>query len=104
MKIAPKLTEKAFQAQVVKLAKLYGWLVFHPYDSRRSEKGFPDLVLAHPKWGLAIFAELKTDTGKLSPEQDQWLTVLDDCNQWSLVWRPKDWPDIEAILTGRSSP
>ena len=38
-----KETEKGFQAAVVELARLRGWLVYHTYDSRRSAKGFPDL-------------------------------------------------------------
>src|SRR5688572_19177552 len=38
-------TERAFQAQVVKYARLMGWTAYHTHDSRRSQAGFPDLVL-----------------------------------------------------------
>lgn len=102
MRLAPKLTEKQFMAQVVRLAKLCGWILYHTHDSRRSEPGFPDLVLAHPKRKLVIFAELKTDAGKLTDAQDRWLDVLHDCGERVRVWRPADWADIESLLMGRT--
>ena len=43
MKISSLLNEKKFQSQVVRIAKVFGWLCYHTYDSRRSEPGFPDL-------------------------------------------------------------
>ena len=39
------ILEADFQAQVVKLALLLGWKVYHTHDSRRSREGFPDLIL-----------------------------------------------------------
>ena len=47
------MTEKQFMAQVVELAKLKGWLVYHTYDSRRSEPGFPDLCMVRK--GTCLF-------------------------------------------------
>ncbi len=38
--------EGDFQAGVVRLAELRGWLVYHTHDSRRSQPEFPDLTLA----------------------------------------------------------
>jgi hypothetical protein len=38
-------TEKQFMAQVIQLARLRKWLVYHTHDARRSVAGFPDLVL-----------------------------------------------------------
>jgi hypothetical protein len=35
------MSEKAFQAKVLQLARLNGWAWYHPYDSRRSNPGFP---------------------------------------------------------------
>ena len=84
---AAPLTERAFQARVLDLAKLYGWMVFHPYSSRRSTAGFPDLVLA--RHGQVLFVELKTDTGQLSVAQRQWRDALPDAR----CWRPRDWRD-----------
>ena len=39
------MTEKKFQAAVLQIANMYGWLAYHTHDSRRSAPGFPDLVL-----------------------------------------------------------
>jgi hypothetical protein len=91
-----KLTEQQFQAQVVALARIRGWLEYHTYDSRRSTPGFPDLVLVRP--GRVVWAELKTDAGKLTAAQAAWLQALRDAGQEVHVWRPANWPEIEAAL------
>lgn len=97
---AAAISEAAFQDKVIQLAKSAGWMVYHTYDSRRSEAGFPDLVLAHRDRGL-IFAELKSASGKLTPAQQRWQKELGDAIRISdvagdrfidiLVWRPADW-------------
>jgi hypothetical protein len=40
-----KQTERQFERAIVEYAKLSGWKAFHPFDSRRSEPGWPDLTL-----------------------------------------------------------
>ena len=97
---AAAVSEAAFLDKVVRLAKDAGWMVYHTYDSRRSEAGFPDLVLAHRDHGV-IFAELKSASGKLTPAQQKWQNELSDATRLSdcagdryidvLVWRPADW-------------
>lgn len=67
-------SEAAFQTQVLNLAGYYGWRSYHTHDSRRSQAGFPDLVLV--RGAELIFAELKTDTGRLRPEQQEWIAAL----------------------------
>ena len=105
------ISEKQFQANVVRLAKLHGWMVYHTHDSRHSEPGFPDLVLCRD--GVLIFAELKRQTGRVSAAQREWMQHL------SLVagvvgasgvhgaiqvylWKPADWQTIERVLSGRT--
>ena len=83
----PPLTERQWQTEVVNLARHQGWLVYHTYDSRRSEPGFPDLVLVR---GAVIFVELKTDKGRLTKAQKRWLTRLRDAGADVWVWRPCD--------------
>lgn len=49
------------------------WLFIHSRTDRATttEKGIPDFVI-FPGHGKAIFVEVKTKTGKLSPEQRAW--------------------------------
>lgn len=90
------ITEKAFQQAVVDLARLNGWLCYHTYDSRRSEPGFPDLVLLKGRW--IITPELKTEKGRLRPEQRTWLDALRKVGISAPVWRPSDWEYIKTAL------
>lgn len=60
-----RLTERQFMQQVVDLARLGGWRVYHPWVSIRSAPGYPDLTLAKAGEPL-LFCELKTDTGALT--------------------------------------
>ena len=101
----PKETEREFQKQVIELAQLKGWKVAHFRPARviRNGKetwrtpvegdgaGFPDLVLARN--GVVIFAELKTDAGTVSAEQQDWLRETR-----GFVWRPANWHEILRLL------
>jgi hypothetical protein len=70
------------------LCKVLGVMYFHPYDSRRSVPGFPDLLLVGTD-GFA-FRELKSDNGAMRPEQRQWRDALRAAGaDWGL-WRPED--------------
>ena len=90
--------EKEFMEAVIDLAKQCGWLVFHPYDNRRSEPGFPDLTLVRDK--MLIMAELKTERGKVSQPQQEWGDALSQVLGVEYrLWRPSDLPEIEAMLT-----
>lgn len=92
------VSEKQFQVQVVELAGYGGWLVYHTHDSRRSALGFPDLVLVRPP--RLIFAELKSEEGRIRPEQRTWLEALFGCTRApeSYLWRPRDLQEIQALL------
>jgi hypothetical protein len=92
----PKLTEARFMAQVVEYARLMGWRTYHTRRSEGSEAGFPDLVLVRrPR---IVWAELKSERGKATPQQLVWLLELLECRQEVYLWRPEDWPRIERIL------
>lgn len=88
--------EQRFQNQVLRLAKLCGWWTYHTYDARRSQPGFPDLVLVKDR---ILFRELKTDTGRITPEQKHVIELLTTAGADAAVWRPKDWQEIESTLT-----
>ena len=100
--MAAQMTEKVFQQCVENLAVRAGWRCYHTYDSRRSQPGFPDLVLVHAGRGLLLFRELKTQTGKLTPAQRHWLADLKAAGSDVAVWRPLDWHTdvIRRTLTG----
>lgn len=92
------MREREWQAQVLEAAQLMGWLGYHTHDSRRSAPGFPDLVLVRER---VLFAELKTDTGRLRPEQATWLERLRDAGAEAYLWRPRNWDGVLDTLKRR---
>jgi VRR-NUC domain len=60
--------------------------------------GFPDLLLC--RGSVLIAAELKTDKGQLTAEQEQWLEAFRAAGIPAFVWRPSQWDQIEAVLRG----
>lgn len=104
--------EKDFLQQVIDLARLRGWLVTHfrPAQNRRSvwathlagDPGSPDLIAV--KAGRVVVAELKSERGRISPEQHVWLEAWRAVEQGSqrvvrvFLWRPGDWPEIETVF------
>ena len=103
-----RMSEADLLAVVIELAQRLGWLVAHqrPAMTRRGwrtaiqgDAGFPDLILVRgatdrlPSSLLAV--ELKSDRGKTTAEQDEWLRVLGICGARSMVWRPSDWASGE---------
>lgn len=99
-------SEASFQQQIEQLAALYGWRHYHAPDNRpgggtgrvqRVTAGFPDLVLVRD--GELIFAELKTQTGRVRPEQAEWLAALENVDGVeTYVWRPDDFDAINTRL------
>lgn len=100
--IIPPLTEKAYQQRIIDLAKVCGWLHYHPFDSRRSVAGFPDLVLVHPRRKIIQYYEVKTDTGKVSEAQRAWIAALNLAGAQACVVRPAEWDAwLEKWLIGK---
>lgn len=109
--MARGMTEKQLLAAVRALAEGLSWRTYHTHRSQHSPAGFPDLCLV--RRGRLVFAELKTELGKTSPDQDVWLASLAAvaAETWDTdpleavvrvyVWRPADLLDgaIERILT-----
>lgn len=106
--------EADYQQAIIDAARIYGWLVAHfrPARVRRGGreiyetpvaadgKGFPDLVLVHSKQKRALFIEVKSDAGKLTPDQKKWGEMLTEAGAEYEVWRPRDWHHVLAVLTG----
>lgn len=90
------------------LARVLGWRVAHfrPAQTKRGWRtavagdgaGFPDLVLVHRAKERVIFAELKSQRGKLAPEQVEWREALLAAGVEYYCWRPADIAEIEYQL------
>lgn len=96
--LAPVITERQLQDAVVQLAQWVGYRYYHVYDSRRSNPGWPDLILLRRERILAI--ELKSARGVVSVPQLEWLGALEEAGVECHVWRPAQWSDgtIERTL------
>lgn len=106
-------TEAEFQAQVVELARILGWQVLHVrrsigkghrWTTTTSVTGWPDLFMWHPRHGV-LARELKTETGKLTAEQEEVLASLCAAGVDAGVWRPADFEEeIPSTLSGEPTP
>lgn len=98
------LSEDDFQSRVIDFARLNGWKVTHfravKLPSGRwgtplqGDAGFPDLALARA--GVVILAELKSNTGKPTREQVEWLAAIGPSGR---LWSPRDWDSVVAELS-----
>jgi hypothetical protein len=91
--------EADFQAQIVELAEAAGWRSFHVYDSRRSNPGWPDLAL----WRGAsmLFLEIKSETGKVTAEQEATIAQLKNVKfVTAAIARPRHFDEIAEMLKG----
>jgi hypothetical protein len=102
-------SERDFQREVIQRAKSLGWFIFHalPGQGRNKhltlfigKRGFPDLVLCRPP--RLLFVELKSEKGRLSKDQQEWLDALRACGVEVYVWRPSDLERITEILSGET--
>ena len=82
------MTEAQFQDTVIAMCKLLGVAWYHPYFSRRSAAGWPDLALCGDNGFL--LRELKTETGRLTRDQQAWGFRLRNAGVSWDVWRPDD--------------
>lgn len=111
----PLISEKDFQQTVVEYAHALGYLVYHQIDmgrkdpetgsvtfSRRIGPGFPDLILA--RHGFVLAVELKSEKGRITPNQNRWLELFRSAGIPALVWRPSQWDTIERVLNDEKTP
>lgn len=102
----PRITEREFMDQVAEFARLNGWRVAHFRPARTAHgwrtacqfdaAGWPDLLMV--RGHVIVAAELKAGKNKVTPEQTAWLLVLGGAGVQARIWRPSDWPEIEATL------
>lgn len=101
----PSLTigEREFQRLIVDFAERLGWWTFHVLESRGSNHGWGDLVLARYEGPRArvLFREIKTERGKLRPDQLRVGQMLMAAGLDWQVWRPSMWSLIIDTLARR---
>lgn len=95
------VTEDHLLADVQAEALRTGWRFHHIRNSKagvtQGDPGFPDVVMVRKS--RLIFAELKRETGSLSPEQAEWGTQLGNLRGVEYyIWRPRHWDEIREIL------
>lgn len=113
------MPERVLQDRVVDRAKRRGWKVAHagrgiaafdkegaPVFVTPMSKGWLDLFLVNPKAPAgrrAMAWELKKQDGEVSPEQWEWIDLLNACGIPAIVIRPSDLRvgKVNAILEGR---
>ena len=78
----------SLEANLCRLMKDFGLWGFHVRNSIGSERGWPDWTILGPNG--AIFAELKSERGTLSPDQRTVGSRLTRAGLRWVVWRPRD--------------
>jgi len=94
------MTEDELLAAITGAATLYGWRWFHIRRSdlarQMGQPGFPDLILSR---GAAMLAmELKTERGRLTVDQAEWLGAFGRAGVEYLVVRPRNLDTVLAWL------
>jgi hypothetical protein len=104
-------SEDDFQDRLVAHAQLLGWRVMAVrrnvcvlrangsthrctpwlYDG----EGWLDLTFVRDR---LVVAELKSESGRIRPEQEAWLAALKKAGVEAYLWRPSDWKTIEQTL------
>jgi len=93
----PSMSEAKFQRTVMKIAVQLNWLIYHTHNSIGSAAGFPDLCMVKDR--RYIMAELKTEKGKVSVEQQRWIDALKRTAIIEVyLWRPSMMEEIVEIL------
>jgi hypothetical protein len=101
------ISEREFTSLVIAVAQGLGWLTFHPRSAMersgrwctptQGDVGVPDITLVRD--GRLLFIELKSTTGRLSPDQREWLNALGQVpGVTACVMRPADWAALVRLL------
>jgi hypothetical protein len=113
-----EMIEKDLLREVMRFARANGWNVSHFGNSvkfvRKGDSyltlpdkdavGFPDLVMVRE--GVLVFAELKSEKGRIRDEQALWIADLHEVAKRNpgvsmYLWRPEHWESgaIQELLT-----
>ena len=99
-------SEKDFSKQVEDLLNLFGWQWCHFRPARTEHgwrtalsghQGFPDYIAV--KSSRLLVFELKSEKGKVIPQQEGWLEVFRATGMVEVyLWRPSDFEKIVECL------
>ena len=111
MTASAEIREVDWQKTVTACMDTFGWTWNHTRRSIGGKgkgwvtattlKGWPDLVAW--RGPRLLFVELKTDSGRLTNDQQVVLVELQEVARANPhvevhVWRPKDWPQVVEVL------
>lgn len=84
--------EKAIQRDIVRALSRLGFHVDDMSQPRASmmPRGLPDLRARHPRWRTSLWIEVKTPTGRVSRDQQQWHELERTAGGTVLVTRSVD--------------
>ncbi len=92
-----KMKEKEWQKRVEGVLKAHNWLCYHTLRSKGSTPGYPDICAVKGK--RLLFCELKTEKGRLSAAQNEWMDALArvPCAECYIL-RPSDFDKLLEIV------
>jgi hypothetical protein len=102
-----KVSEKEFQRQVIDIAQWHQWAVDHTPPMRSAKGavftggliGKADLVLYSMLGKGIIYAELKSQTGRIMPSQQMFRDLVTKNGAEYYLWRPSDMHEILERLS-----
>lgn len=101
-------SEKVFMDAVIQIAQTCGWDAHHIKPAKYGATwktdglpGMPDLILIGQRGQGIIWAELKTDKGKLTEVQEARIVQLISNGEEVHIWRPRDLEKIKERLSKR---
>lgn len=101
------LTEKTWELQIIGtqnhpgVARQVGFRVYHTLRSKGSQPGWPDWVLVRER---IVYLELKSETGKPSQAQKEWIVALLNAGGEVYIARPRHLEPLAKILAARGDP
>jgi hypothetical protein len=93
--------EPLWQKAVERMFRQVGWSTIHFWNTMHSPAGWPDLIAwcTHPGRQVMVIAELKTETGRVTPKQRETLLELAAAGVPTFLWRPSSIDEIVAVLS-----
>lgn len=82
------MPEKELQQLVADLCKWLGLIHVHVWYSKHTTPGWPDSTIIGAR---VLFRELKSEFGRLTPDQRAMGDALKAAGEDFGVWRPSDW-------------